>query len=149
MLRASPVANRQGSSSSHLAIPRRRTARQMATGCAVSPWLSRFTIERRERRRRRVVVSRRTGWPCIKYHRCTHARTHPARYARGNACTSRGGPRAHVDTLRAFIIAREHREAPAAAAARRHARARACVSESGARRRDHPRVCPNAANTRR
>jgi len=74
--------------------------------------LSRFTIERWEQA---LVVSCRTGRPCIKYHRCRcmHARTHGRTrqvHTRRNACTSRGrcGRRAHVDAPSSSLYYREN-----------------------------------------
>ena len=82
-------------------------------------------------------------------HACTHARTDArGRYIHAGmrvpAAAGAAVARTWMLRARRFIIART----PGASVAR-HARARACVSESGARRRtDHPRVCLNAARIR-
>lgn len=92
----------------------------MATDCAVSPA---FTFHNRK-----TSPWRRTGWPCIKYHRCrcTHAR---------QVCTRECvyQPRARGRSGARRFYYRESTGSTMRGPAR--ARARACVSESGARRR--------------
>lgn len=99
----------------------------MATGCAVSPA---FTFHNRKTRATSPSPSStcRTGWPCIKYHPVPlHARTRPGMHAgmRVPAARARG---------RSELVRFYYRESTGVAR-QRHARARACVSESGARRR--------------
>lgn len=120
-------------------------------------WLSRFTIGRRERRcvarRTRVRGGGEGDWPYvlnITYINCCCARTHAANGTRGCVCGTGDRARGKLVSSR-LLYARATGAMAWPVRQRRHARAYACVSESGATSSHGPptRASPNTLSARK